>query len=285
MTWLKSVLEKTYPIFCPMSQIATILSQISSAVAVAAFKLRRPVRISLDRNTDMQLVGGRFPTETTYHVGFTKSGKVTLSETHMEADILCEGGWFPDSSNLLSRLINTSLKKYNWGSYDAKITLCRTNSVPKTSVRAPGDAEGSAIADAIMNHVASYLGISGNKIRHMNLHTRESIGLFQGEDAVAGDDGFTLPANWKRAKSASKLEEREKEIERFNEQSRWLKRGISIVPSVYGTLVVPCAATVSIYLDGSIVVEVGGVEMGQGLYTKVRQVVAYSLSPLWNEVS
>jgi xanthine dehydrogenase molybdopterin-binding subunit B len=238
-------------------------------VAVAAYKLWRPVRISLDRNTDMQMIGGKSPTKASYRVSFTKSGKITALKAH----ILLEAGWFSDIASYLPLVMNVSLKKYNWGTFDVKYTVCKTNNVPKTSVRGPGDCEGSTIVDTIANHVASYLGISGNKVRDENLHTPESIRLFQGEAAVAEDNGFTLPTIWERAKSWSKLEEREKEIERFNEQSRWLKRGILIVPSVYGVSVSPNAAIVSIFQDGSIVVEVGGVEMGQGLYTKVRQAV------------
>lgn len=257
------------------------LLQISTAVALAAYKLQRPIRISLDRNTDMQMVGGRFPTESTYTVGFTKTGKITALKVHM----LMEGGWFPDLTNVLYGLINTTLKKYNYGTFDVKYTLCRTNNVPKTTVRAPGDCEGSALADAILNQVASYLGIGNNQVRDENLHTYESINLFHGEKGVGGEDGFTLPAIWDRVKARSNLKEREKEIERFNEQSKWIKRGISIVTSVYHVTPVPNSATVSIFKDGSVVAEVGGVEMGQGLYTKVRQAIAYALSPLWNKVS
>jgi len=118
-------------------------------VALAAYKLQRPVRVSLDRNTDMQMIAGRFPTESTFSVGFTKTGKITA----LKVDMLMEGGWFPDMSNILAGLISTTLKKYNYGTFDVKYTLCRTNNVPKTSVRAPGDAEGSAVADAILNQV------------------------------------------------------------------------------------------------------------------------------------
>jgi len=128
------------------------------------------------------------------------------------------------------------------------------------------------------------LGISGNKVRDENLHTPESIYLFHGEESVGGEDGFTLPAIWERVKARSNLEEREREIERFNAKSKWIKRGISAVTSVYHVTTIPNAATVSIFQDGSIVAEVGGVEMGQGLYTKVRQAIAYSLSSLWDQV-
>ncbi|XP_024376895.1 probable aldehyde oxidase 3 [Physcomitrium patens] len=253
--------------------------QIAAAVAVAAFKLRRPVRVSLDRNTDMQMVGGRAPTKTNFTVGFTKTGKITA----LKAKTLVESGWFVDNNDFNPMLITSGMKKYNYGTFDLTTILCRTNNVPKTAVRAPGDAEGSIIADAIVDHVASCLGISGNQVRDVNLHTSESIALFHGADAVGGADGFTLPAMWERLKSRARIDEREKEIMEFNAQSKWVKRGLAMASCTYGAFTFGNTATVSIFGDGSIAVEVGGVEMGQGLYTKVRQTVAYCLSPLWKK--
>lgn len=227
------------------------------------------------------MIGGRILTKTNFTVGFSKTGKITA----LKADILLEAGWFVDSTNLLPMLLSNNLKKYNYGSLNVNYTLCKTNNVPKNPMRAPGDTEGSAIADAVLDHVASYLGLSGNKVRDENLHSFESIGLFHGVVAVGDANGFTLPLIWDRLKSRVKMEEREKEIEVFNEQSRWIKRGLAMVSCTFHALTIGNTATVSIFQDGSIVVEVGGVEMGQGLYTKVRQAVAYSLSSLYNKVS
>lgn len=113
--------------------------------------------------------------------------------------------------------ISNNLKKYNYGSLDVNFTLYKTNNVPKTAMRAPGDCEGSAIADAILDHVASYLDLSGNKVRDVNLHTLESVGRFHGEHAVGDANGFTLPAMWDRLKPRVRMQEHEKEIELFNE--------------------------------------------------------------------
>lgn len=181
------------------------------------------------------------------------------------------------------RSIDSSLRKYNYGSIDVKFTICKTNNVPKTYVRAPGDVQGTYIADCIVGQVASYLGMSSDKVRDANFHTAETLSLFYGKE-LGEADGYTLAQMWNKLKVCAKKAEREKEVEEFNAQNKWLKRGLAMTPSVYAVAVKGSTATVSIFQDGSIVVEIGGVEMGQGLYTKVRQAVAYSLSSLWTKV-
>ena len=217
---------------------------------------------------------------TKYKVGLKRTGKITA----LKVDVQIEGGWHPDLSPLLTRAVETSIKKYNVGSFDATFTIFKTNNIPKTAVRAPGDVQGSAIADTVQDYVATFLGMSGIKVREENLHSHQSMTLLYGEQTVGDANAFTLDSIWNQLKARTKLIEWEKEVDRFNQQSRWLKRGVAMVTSVHGCYVVPRRATVSIFQDGSIAVEVEGVEVGQGLHTKVRQVIAYSLSSLCTKV-
>ncbi|KAG0601086.1 hypothetical protein M758_11G082900 [Ceratodon purpureus] len=249
---------------------------VAIAVALAAHKLRRPVRISLDRNTDMQTIGGRAPSKSKFTVAFTKTGKIT----GLKLNVLLELGWFIDLYLLVLFAIDTPVKKYNYGTLDLTFTLCKTNNVPKTTVRGPGFTQANAIADSVLDHVASYLGIGGNNIREENLHSIQSLKLFQDVTFVGNEDSFTLPAIWNRLKIHARVHERETDVEIFNKHSRWLKRGLAMVPIIYHSSGSGNTSTVSIFLDGSVVAEVGGVEMGQGLYTKVRQTIAYALSSL-----
>jgi indole-3-acetaldehyde oxidase len=229
----------------------------------------------------MHMVGGRSPIRTKYKVGFNKTGKITA----LKVDVRIEGGWHPDISPVLIGQIETTIKKYNVGSFDATFTIFKTNNIPKGAVRAPGDVQGSAVADTVQDHVAAFLGMSGNKIREENLHNHQSIALLFGEHTAGDANAFTLESIWNQLKARTKLIEREKEVDKFNLQSRWLKRGVAMVTSVYGCFNGSRRATVGIFQDGSIVAEVEGVEMGQGLHTKVRQMIAYSLSPLCTKVS
>ena len=178
------------------------------------------------------MTGGRSQATINYTVGLSKVGNTTA----LKAGILMEAGWYVDGINMCPMLLSNSLKKYNCGSSNVNFTLCKTNNVPKTSMRAPGETEGSAIADAILDHVASSLGISGNIVRDKNLHTLESIRLFHGVVPVGDANGFTLPLIWDQLRSRVNMEEREKEIEVFNEQSRWMKRGLAMVTSTVHAL-------------------------------------------------
>lgn len=114
-------------------------------------------------------------------------------------------------------------------------------------------------------------------LRTINFHTHESLKLFYGN--AAGDPvDYTLPLIWDKIGASTGFVERIAAIECFNQSSIWRKRGISRVPIVYEVTIKQTPGKVSILSDGSIVVEVGGIEMGQGLWTKVQQTAAYALS-------
>ncbi|KAL0418394.1 UNVERIFIED_CONTAM: Indole-3-acetaldehyde oxidase [Sesamum radiatum] len=212
---------------------------VATACALAAHKLRRPVRSYLDRKTDMIIAGGRHPMRITYSVGFKSDGKITA----LHLDILINAGISEDVSPIMPHGIITALKKYNWGALSFDIKLCKTNHSSKSAMRAPGDVQGSFIAEAILERVASVLSME--------------------VDSVGRSSGYMQNiAN----------------VEQFNLSSIWHKRGVSRVPIVYQVSLSQIPAKVSILWDGSIVVEVGGIEMGQGLWTKVKQATAYALS-------
>ncbi|KAL8488705.1 hypothetical protein ACS0TY_024844 [Phlomoides rotata] len=108
-----------------------------------------------------------------------------------------------------------------------------------------------------------------DSIRNMNFHSYESLKLFYG--SASGESiEFTLPSVWDKVARTSSFQQRISNI--------WLKRGISRIPIVHQVYMRQAPGKGSILCDGSIVVEVGGIELGHGLYTKVKQVAAYALS-------
>nr|GLL32431.1 abscisic-aldehyde oxidase-like [Ipomoea trifida] len=245
---------------------------VSTACALAAHKLQRPVRIYLDRKTDMIMAGGRHPMNVTYSVGFMSSGKITA----LHLDILIDAGISVDISPVIPSNLIGVLKKYDWGALSFDVKVCKTNHFSKSAMRGPGEVQGSFIAEAVMEHVASVLSMDVDCVRSKNLHTFESLSVFYGN--IAGElVDYTLPAIMDKLAISSNLLERTKMIEQFNEKNVWKKRGISRVPVVIHLMHRPTPAKVSILMDGSIVVEVGGIELGQGLYTKVKQMAAYGL--------
>ncbi|TYI80372.1 hypothetical protein E1A91_D05G083100v1 [Gossypium mustelinum] len=246
---------------------------VAAACAVAAYKLQRPVRTYLNRKTDMIMAGGRHPMKVTYTVGFKDSGKITA----LKLEILIDAGVFLDISIMMAYTVVETLKRYDWGALNFDVKICKTNLPSRSAMRAPGEVQASFIAETIIEHVASSLSIEVDTVRSINLHTYDSLGLFY--KSTAGEPSqYTLPAIWDKLAVSSSFHQRTEMIKEFNRFNKWRKRGISRVPIVQEVIVKPTRAKVSILNDGSIVVEVGGIEMGQGLWTKAKQTAAYGLS-------
>ena len=229
----------------------------------------------LDRKTDMIIAGGRHPMKVKYSVGFKSDGKITA----LHLDLGINAGISPDVSPFMPPAIIGALKKYNWGNlaFDAKV--CKTNVSSKSAMRGPGDVQGSFIAEAIVEHVASALSVDTNTIRRKNLHDYKSLAVFYGESAGEAST-YSLAAMFDKLALSSDYQHRAEMVEHFNRSNMWKKRGISCVPITYEVQLRPTPGKVSIMNDGSIAVEVGGVEIGQGLWTKVKQMTAFGLGQL-----
>ncbi|KAG4191759.1 hypothetical protein ERO13_A07G114700v2 [Gossypium hirsutum] len=245
---------------------------VSTACALAAYKLQRPVRIYVNRQTDMIMAGGRHPMKITYSVGFKGNGKITA----LRLDILIDAGISVDISPLLPNHMFGSLRKYDWGALAFDIKVCKTNRPSRSSMRAPGEVQGSFIAEAIIENVASTLSLDVDSVKSINLHKYESLELFF-KNSAGEPLEYTLPSIWNKLGTSSSFYHRIEMLKQFNRCNKWRKRGISRVPIVHEVTLKATPGKVSILCDGSIVVEVGGIELGQGLWTKVKQMTAYAL--------
>ncbi|KAH9699218.1 Indole-3-acetaldehyde oxidase [Citrus sinensis] len=248
---------------------------VATACALAAYKLCRPVRIYVNRKTDMVMAGGRHPMKIEYNVGFKSNGKITA----LQLNILIDAGQYPDVSPNIPAYMIGALKKYDWGALHFDIKVCRTNLPSRTAMRAPGEVQGSFIAEAVIEHVASTLSMEVDFVRSINLHTHNSLNLFY--ESSAGElEEYTIPLIWDRLAVSSSFNQRTEVIKEFNRSNLWRKKGISRVPIVYDVPLMSTPGKVSILSDGSVVVEVGGIELGQGLWTKVKQMAAFALSSI-----
>ncbi|XP_065866010.1 indole-3-acetaldehyde oxidase-like [Euphorbia lathyris] len=248
---------------------------VATACALSAYKLQRPVRTYLNRKTDMIMAGGRHPMEITYSVGFKSNGKITA----LQLDILINAGITIDVSPMIPLKLVSSLSKYDWGALSFEIKLCKTNLSSKSAMRAPGEVQGSYIAEAIIENVASTLSVDVDSVRTINLHTYDSLKSFY-HDSAGDPLEYTLTAIWDKLAASSNFDQRTEMVKEFNSCSVWKKRGISRIPIIFDVFVRPTPGKVSILSDGSIAVEVGGIELGQGLWTKVKQTAAFALSSI-----
>lgn len=201
----------------------------------------------------------------TYSVGFKSNGKITA----LHLDILINTGIAIDVSPILPGNILGSLKKYDWGALSFDIKLCKTNHCTKTSMRGPGEVNATFIAEAIIERVASTLSMEVDFIRMKNLHTYESLNFFYKGNAGEPQE-YTLPSIMDKLASTSSFEKRIEMTKEYNLCNKWRKKGISRVPIIHQCSLKPNPGKVSILWDGSVAVEVGGIELGQGLWTKVK---------------
>ena len=208
-----------------------------------------------------------------YNVGFKSNGKITA----LHLDLLINAGMSPEVSPFLPMYMVGPLKKYNWGALSFNFKICKTNHSSKSAMRGPGEVQASFIAEAVIEHVASVLSIDVGSVRKTNFHTFDSLQLFYGRDSAGEALEYTLPTIWDKLMTSSNFDSRVEIVNEFNQFHKWRKKGISRVPILHEVSLRATPGKVSVLRDGSIVVEVGGIELGQGLWTKVKQMTAYGL--------
>lgn len=258
---------------------ATRAALIAVACALAAFKLGRPVRMALDRNTDMAITAGRSEAKAKYDVGFDSDGRITA----LQMDVVLNAGVTKDLSIVSAMMLPTAACRYGWGAFHIDLKLCRTNLPTRTTMRAPGEVQGTFLAETVIEHVAAVLGLDPHVVRERNQLDMAALADFYKDGAPAQPSQYTLPRIWEGLKASARYEERAAAADEFNRASPWRKRGLAMTPVVYKVPMLVKPGRVSVHADGSVVVEEGGVEMGQGLWTKVRQTVAYGLGRLWED--
>ncbi len=156
--------------------------------------------------------------------------------------------------------------------------VCRTNKTSQTAFRGFGGPQGMVVIEEILDQAARRLSLPPELVRERNFY-REGDTTHYGQ---AVKDAGRIETIWHQLKESSGFDRRREEIERFNSQSRHTKRGLAITPAKFGisftaTFFNQAGALVLIYRDGTVQVNHGGTEMGQGLHTKIQQIAAESL--------
>jgi len=156
-----------------------------------------------------------------------------------------------------------------------KTQVAFTNLPTRTAVRAPGEIQGSFMVETIIEHVSALSGVPSQLIRERTLFSddeKKKDLLFTASKTPITH--YTVPKMWAELKSKAQIEARFKEVDQFNAQNRWKKRGLAMTPVRYSVHVFQKNALVNVYTDGSVLITQGGSEMGQGLFVKVQQVAS-----------
>ncbi|XP_050091459.1 xanthine dehydrogenase/oxidase-like [Anopheles aquasalis] len=235
----------------------TYASQIACACAVAAQQTGRPVRMILPLETAMSATGKRAGSVSEYEVSVDRTGRISkLSHTYIHDD--------GASINLFLGSMTSDMFKncYRTDRWKLRGKVARTDVPSNTWARAPGTSEGIAMVENIMEHIAHRTGLDPLDVRMANVSRDNKM--------------HTLLPRFRRQVD---YDGRRGEIETFNRANRWHKRGIAIIPMQYPLEIKSKkGAVVSVNNDdGTVQIVHGGIEMGQGINTKMVQVAAHLL--------
>jgi xanthine dehydrogenase large subunit len=251
-------------------------SQATQWACIAAFAARvtgRPCKLRLDRDDDFALTGKRHDFRCDWQVGFDEDGRIE----GYSVDHLARCGYSADlSGGVVDRTMFHSDNAYWLPAVHVGSKRLKTNTVSNTAFRGFGGPQGMLAIEHVMDRIAWATGRDPLDIRYANLY---APGRNLTPFGMEVEETDTLHAIMRRLEESSEYRRRRGEIAAFNARSRFLKRGISLTPVKFGisftlTHLNQAGALVHVYQDGSVHLNHGGTEMGQGLYLKVAQVVA-----------
>jgi xanthine dehydrogenase large subunit len=244
--------------------------------ALVAVRSGRPVKCRLDRDDDMIMTGKRHDFLVDYRVGFQDDGRIEA----VEMDFLARCGYSADLSGpVTDRALFHADNGYFYPHVRLESWPCKTNTVSNTAFRGFGGPQGMVACERMLEEVAFATGLDPLEVRKRNLYGGEGRQLTPYWQEVENN---ILPELIAKLEADCGYQERRAAIREFNRMSPWLKRGLALTPVKFGisftmTAYNQAGALIHIYKDGSVQLNHGGTEMGQGLYTKVAQVVAQEL--------
>lgn len=248
---------------------------LAAIAALGSTLTGRPVRLRLTRAQDMSMTGKRHGFHATWRVGFDDDGLFTGLETTLTAD----GGWSLDLSEpVLSRALCHIDNAYWIPDITVHGRVAKTNKTSQTAFRGFGGPQGMLVIEDIIGRCAPALGIAPAELRRRNFYA-------EGQATPYGQPvrhPQRLVRAWEQVSETATLDARRAEIDGWNLMHPHRKRGLAITPVKFGisfnfTAFNQAGALVHVYKDGSVLINHGGTEMGQGLHTKMLQVAATAL--------
>ncbi len=238
--------------------------------AVGTQLTKRPVKYALHRMEDMRMTGKRHPYSSEYRIGLDADLKIVAYEAsfYQNAGASCDL-----SPPVLERTLFHCTNSYFVPNVTATAYCCRTNLPPNTAFRGFGGPQGMFVIESAIAHAAEKLDVSAAEIQRRNL-------IADGDEfpygQIAESDAVT---SWTQADTEYDFEKLQKDADEFNGSSKYLKKGMALMPVCFGisftkTPMNQARSLVHVYTDGSVAVSTGAVEMGQGVNTKMAQVAA-----------
>ncbi|MDA1325105.1 MAG: xanthine dehydrogenase molybdopterin binding subunit [Proteobacteria bacterium] len=246
---------------------------IAALAALAAAHTRHPVKLRLTRDDDMVITGKRHDFLVRYDVGIDADGRIEA----IDILLACRAGHVADlSSSVLIRALCHVDNCYYLPNAHIHGYPCKTNTVSNTGFRGFGGPQGMVAIETIMDHIARDRGLDPDDVRRVNFYDKADRNTTHYGQVV--DDNI-IEDMVDRLSREIDYPARKKALAAFNRENKIIKKGIAMMPVKFGiSFNLPtlnqAGALVHVYTDGSVHLNHGGTEMGQGLYVKVAQVVA-----------
>jgi xanthine dehydrogenase large subunit len=247
----------------------------AAVAALGAVVTGRPVRVRLTRTQDFTMTGKRHGFHTAWRVGFDTDGRLQA----LEATLTSDGGWSLDLSEpVLARALCHVDNAYWIPNVRLHGRVARTHKTSQTAFRGFGGPQGMLVIEDILGRCAPLLGVDPVDLRRRNFYA-EGQSTPYGQVVRHPERAGRV---WDEVLATGRVEERRAEIAAFNAAHRHTKRGLAVTPVKFGIAFNfkpfnQAGALVHVYKDGSVLINHGGTEMGQGLHTKMLQVAATTL--------
>ena len=244
----------------------------ASYAALVAKKLNRPARIILTKDEDMKITGKRHPVKTFYKVAFESNGKITALEAHAYSD----GGAYMDvSPSILERVMFHLDGAYKLENAYIAGTVCKTNYPSNTAFRGFGGPQGTFVIENLIEDIANFLNLDSLDVRKENYYKGDECTTPYAQKVINNK----LPELFEKIEKSSNYYERRKEIDAFNAKNTGMLKGLSLTAVKFGIAFTARHlnqgnALINIHLDGTIQASTGATEMGQGVNTKIAQIIA-----------
>jgi xanthine dehydrogenase small subunit len=248
---------------------------IAAICALAAKSVGRPVKLTLDRAQDMAYCPGREPAKARYRAGFDRTGRIRA----LDIDFYLSGGFSTDYSADVTETATLLMDSaYKIENIRVNGVCVKTNIGSCTATRGFGKPQSSAIIETVMDHGARALALDPTEVRGLNLYQRGDRTITKTE---IKDD--VISRCWNRALEKADYGKRRTSIDEFNRNNKWIKRGVAATVSkgnmgfIESDDINRGLALIHVLRDGTVSVNHSGVEMGQGINTRMAQVAAAGL--------
>ncbi len=251
--------------------------------ALVAAKTGRPARFAYSKDDDMRYTGKRHPFQSRWRVGFDSAGRIG----GLSVELFSNGGCSCDlSPSILERAMLHSDNAYWLPNVRITGRICLTHLPSNTAFRGFGGPQGVASTENVMEAIAQHLGMDALDVRRVNTYGKTDRNVTPYGQRVINN---VLPDLIDQLRSSSDYDHRQREIAKFNRASRTHLRGLALCPVKFGISFTKktlnqANALVNVYTDGTVQVSTGATEMGQGVNTRIRQIVADELGVTYDRV-